>query len=527
MKTEYRPDLICFGKIIVELKAVTAIANEHRAQLHNYLNSNRFQTRPPGKLWSSSESRDRTHHPLIMPRISITVLFLCLPCLPWLAKADDLLEAAYRDDSAVARQLIADGADVNAKNRYGVAPLSLACQNGNAELVDLLLNAGADPNTELPGGETALMTAARTGKVAPVKALLAKNAKVDAKERKGQNALMWAAAEGHAEVVDLLIQAGADPDITLNSGFNAMFFAARNGRSEVVRTLLKAGVNVAAAIENEKASGKAAPNGTTALRLAVENGHFDLAALLLEAGADPNEQSSGHTPLHVLTWVRKPNRGDGDDGLPPPQGSGEMTNLQFARLIVEKYQAEVNTGLKRGSSGGPKFGTKGATPFLLAARTADLEYLKLLKELGADPALPNEDGTTPLLAACGVGSLAPEEEAGTEPEALLTVAWLLDLGADINQANRYGETTMHGAAYRNRPKLVAYLADHGADINLWNQKNKPGWTPLLIAQGFRPGNFKPSASTIEAIETVMRAAGVEPPPAPDRPLVGKQKKYDR
>jgi ankyrin repeat protein len=455
-----------------------------------------------------------------MPRI-VVLFFLCVPGLPCLATADDLLEAAYRDDSVVAKQLIDDGADVNAKNRYGVAPLSLACQNGNADLVEILLKAGADPNTELPGGETVLLTAARTGRVEPVKALLAKGARVDTTERKGQNALMWAAAEGHTDVVELLIQAGADPDITLDSGFNAMFFAARNGHSEAVKSLLKAGVDVTAQIKTEKSSGKAPPEGTTALRLAVENGHFDLAALLLEAGADPNEQSSGHTTLHVLTWVRKPNRGDGDDGLPSPQGSGDLSELQFARLIVEKYHADVNAGLKRGSSGGPKFGTKGATPFLLAARTADLEYLKLLKELGADTKQSNDDGTTPLLAACGVGSLAPEEEAGTETEALDTVAWLLELGSDINETNRNRETAMHGAAYRNRPKLVAYLAENGAEIERWNQKNKPGWTPLLIASGFRPGNFKPSADTIEAIESVMRAAGVEPPPAPERPLAGK------
>ena len=52
------------------------------------------------------------------------------------------------------------------------------------------------------------------------------------------------------------------------------------------------------------------------LILAVENGHFDLAVALLEAGVDPNDQRSGFTALHALTWVRKPNRGDGDDARP-------------------------------------------------------------------------------------------------------------------------------------------------------------------------------------------------------------------
>ena len=73
-----------------------------------------------------------------------------------------------------------------------------------------------------------------------------------------------------------------------------------------------------------------------------------------------------------------------------------------------------------------------------------------------------------------------------------------------------GETAMHAAALKNLPKVVRFLADHGARIEVWNRKNKYGWTPLLIAEGHRPGNFKPSAETIAAIQKVMLAAGVNP-----------------
>jgi len=37
LEQTYRPDFVCYGKIVVELKAVSALTNEHRAQLHNYL----------------------------------------------------------------------------------------------------------------------------------------------------------------------------------------------------------------------------------------------------------------------------------------------------------------------------------------------------------------------------------------------------------------------------------------------------------------------------------------------------------
>ena len=65
---------------------------------------------------------------------------------------------AYRDDLETAKALVEAKVDVKASNRYGVTPLSLACQNGNAAFVELLLAHGADPNTTLRGGETALMT---------------------------------------------------------------------------------------------------------------------------------------------------------------------------------------------------------------------------------------------------------------------------------------------------------------------------------------------------------------------------------
>jgi uncharacterized protein len=425
--------------------------------------------------------------------------------------------AVNNDDAETAGLLVQSRANANATNRYGVPPLSIACMNGNATLVRLLLDAGADANASLPGGETVLMTAARVGSLEAVKALLARGANPNAQEQRDQTALMWAAAEGHATVVRALIEAGSTMNATLPSGFTPLFFAVREGHIDVVRVLLEAGVNVNETLQ-PKADRPASPlgtnykpirNGTSPLMLAVENGHFELAIALVEAGADPNDQRSGFSPLHAISWVRKPDASDVGD--PAPIGSGSLTSLQFVRALVDRganVNARLAKGVPRPPASATMLGTEGATPFLMAADRADVPLMRELLKAGADPFLPNADKSTPLMAAAGLGTSDPLEEAGTEDEALEAVKMLLDLGADINAVDSKGDTAMHGAAYGNFPAIVQLLAERGADVNVWKQPDTEGRTPLFIAEGYKAGRPQPSRPTIDALEHLMAAAGV-------------------
>jgi ankyrin repeat protein len=151
----------------------------------------------------------------------------------------------------------------------------------------------------------------------------------------------------------------------------------------------------------------------------------------------------------------------------------------------------------------------GATPLLLAARTADATLMRLLAELGADPLLPNADNSTPLMVAAGLGTRSPGEDAGTESEVIEAVKVALELGNDIDAVDNKGETAMHGAAYKQLPEVVKFLAASGADMDVWNQKNSSGWTPLRIAAGvFRTSNFRFSDPTADALRELMTTAGV-------------------
>ena len=418
--------------------------------------------------------------------------------------------AAYRNDADLAEALIRAGARVETANRYGVRPLSLASQGGYAAIVTILLAAGADPNIALPSGETPLMAAARSGSVRSVEALLARGAAVDAREpARSQTALMWAAAEGHVDVVRALARAGASVSARSKSGFTPLLFAAREGHIQAVGALLDAGARLdesLAVSSSESAGGverEQKEANLDAFLLATGNAHFELAAYLLDRGANPNAAPRGWTALHQISWVRK--MGDAGSNDPPPLGSGNMTSLELVKKLVAKGgQVNAAVSSRRLPVGASGLNFTGATPFFLASRTADLELMRVLLDAGADPRTPTAAGTTPLMVAAGVGSSLPGEEPGTEAEALEAVKLTLELGGDVNAVDANGDTAMHGAAYKHLPTVVRFLGAAGAKSDVWNRPNKAGYTPLQIAAGIQRGmNFVFSHETADAVRALL------------------------
>ena len=385
--------------------------------------------------------------------------------------------AAHRGDLSTVDLLIRSGARVNLANDLGATPLQVACETREGAVVEHLLAAGADPNATLLNGETVLMTCARAGDVPSVAALLAHDAAVNVAEvGHKQTPLMWAAARGHADVVRLLVRAGADiraRSLTyprtvvdeqtqragreelnytvLRGGSTPLLFAARNGDVASATVLLDAGAG-----PNDSLS-----DGTSALVLAAHSGHGDLGTLLLERGANPNNVGIGYTALHVAVL---------------------RSDLQLVEALLQ-HGADPNvrmtrgTPLRRNTTDYNLHKTLvSAAPYFLAAKFLEPAIMRSLVRGGADPNLAMDDGTTPLMAAVGMGArrgsrrgISLIDVGGTPPtEAAIQAAVLagVELGGDVNAYHPgNGETALHVAAVNEFPNVVKVLSEHGAVID--------------------------------------------------------------
>jgi len=280
------------------------------------------------------------------------------------------------------------------------------------------------------------------------------------------------------------------------------------------------------------------------------NLHYDLAAYLIEAGADIEKWDLyGRTPLYLAA----------DTSTLPVQGNGSMvvlpsmdklTALDVARLLLEKG-ANPNSQLKRRppyrnvpqDRGGDAILSMGATPLLRAARAGDAPMVELLLQNGALVDLPSNQGVTPLMAAAGVeyGLRVTRGRNRTEEGVLATMQLLLDAGADIDARmlteprgdaaahllvieQRLGDysydyrgrqvpspravphrTALHGAAMKGFDSIVKFLVEHGADLYA---KDANGRTALDLAKGDYSEAFlrqaaEPQVETVKLLEELM------------------------
>jgi ankyrin repeat protein len=409
--------------------------------------------------------------------------------------------------------LLRAGADARRANRYGVTPLQLAAVNGSVPAATMLLEAGANPNAVLPEGETILMTAARTGQPALLELLLDRGADPSAREKwYGETALAWAAAENHADAARVLLQRGADVNVrsapldfprrrngqsVLSLGsWTPLMYAARENALEAGRALVAAKADLDATD----------PDGATALVIAIINANYDFATFLLDAGANPNvvDKEAAMGPLYAAVDMHRLAIGH---GRPNPRPSGTLDVVDVIRRLLDRKadpNARLNAAIfQRHHTMGDFALAKGATPFMRAAKSGDVEVMKLLLDAGADPTLTMPNKATSLMFAAGLGwrdgsPLAPSYDQGTPEDAIAAITLLIERGVDVNAASDTGDTALHLAVTnRGAPEIVRYLIARGANLQA---QNKRGQTPLAAAMASRK-DLAPLIEILRAAQT--------------------------
>jgi ankyrin repeat protein len=405
--------------------------------------------------------------------------------------------AAQKDDLDLAKILLAAGAKIDATTRVGAAtPLFMACRNGNAAMIELLLKSGADPNSLDEHATTPLMMAAAAGNPDAVQVLLEHGANPNAREGPhGQTALMFAAALGRADAIRVLTAHGADPSI-----------ASKAAKAPHVPSSFEQIQNAA-----QKASERpAAPTASAG------NDRSQLDALAVSLGFKSAEYRAGSPEVAQLQASLQKLAAKVDDlekklAKPGEEGGGRpvrergateiggMTPLLFAAR--EGYMDAARALIEGGADVNQASPGDKSTPIVMAAGNGHFDLAKFFLDYGADPNMANDIGLTPLYAAVDLQwsakgwfpspNISQEKlgylefmkallDAGANPNARIAKKPWFRTSGDHSWIDTAGSTAFVRAAQSLDLTAMRLLLAHGADPDI---PTAGGDTALMVACG--------------------------------------------
>jgi ankyrin repeat protein len=302
-----------------------------------------------------------------------------------------------------------------------------------------------------------------------------------------------------------------EPD---GGALTALVYAARSSSIDAARVLLEGGADV----------NQTTRYGWSPLLAATQNQNYQMAKFLIEHGADVNlANKGGWTPLYLATDNRNIEGGD------YPTRTADMDSLQFITYLLDKG-ANVNARVTESTETRTVFTNQwlnedGATAFLRASQSGDLELMKLLIARGADPKINTRLGITPLAVAAGIGWVEGVTREHSTQETVEAVKYLLSLGIDPNFQADTGRVALHGAAHKGATEVVKVLVAAGArmDVRDFGNTDNRGspeltahtWLPIDYADGLvRVGvqSAIPHPETSKVLRALMLKAGLKAPP---------------
>jgi len=350
----------------------------------------------------------------------------------------------------ISKMLVQGGAKIETKNDDGNTVLHLAAENGDLTTGRFLLTVKAKPNVTNNDGDTPLHVACRKRNVNIVELLLGKfNANINIRNKNGDTPLFVAVRANCTQAIkDLLNSSQADQDV-------------RTGRAE---------------------------NGDTLLHIATHNKDPDLAKLLVQWGAPPDEQNNeGRTPLHVAarkgdedmvkylqTLKVNPNTADNND-MTPLHLAASVGHHNIVTFFLDKFKVDV---LSRGRDG--------STLLHQTCAAGQLEASNALIKKGVLIHMPNKSGALCLHEAAKRGHVG-------------LVRMLLEKGIPVNIKNKKHYTPLHLAALSKKHLVAQLLIGHGADVTVIGGLAKE--TPLHMASKVKGG---------EKVVDVLIKSGADP-----------------
>ncbi|KAL3075605.1 hypothetical protein niasHT_034972 [Heterodera trifolii] len=368
---------------------------------------------------------------------------------------------------------------VNSKAKNGEAPLHLAAQYGHPRVVSMLIQEhGASLEAITLDNQTALHFSAKYGQLVVAQTLLALGANPNARDDKGQTPLHLAAENDFPDVVKLFLKMKQNNHAVLtavdHSGFTCAHIAAMKGSLAVVKELMM--IDKAMVIQAKTKCLEA-----TTLHMAAGGGHAKIVKILLENGANPeDENANGMTPLSLAAW-------NGHSGILPCfdrkfwRRCSKKTGLNAFHIAAYKGHSDfINEMIKcvpaSVRSEPPmfnhlvvkEFATEyGFTPLHLAAQAGHDSLVRMLLNQGVQvDAATTTMNVIPLHLAAQQGHIA-------------VVGMLLSRSTQQQHAKDWrGRTPLHLASVNGKKDMVSLLIAQGSNINVMDQN---GWTGMHFA----------------------------------------------